>query len=138
MLAPAGVSSAGTIGKKTIRVISEDIFWNSFRTRLVSIAALLRRYSPLLHLLLRLLGHVPALLSVTNYELSALYECVQGTKLTPRELKQDPPKNVSFDPFGAATHSSAPQMLLFLVFGVLQLRVCLFERPHLEVVMPKV
>lgn len=37
-----------------------------------------------------------------------------------------------------APHSPAPETIFFLAFGVLQLRVCLFERLHHEVVAPKV
>jgi hypothetical protein len=44
-------------------VISDDTFSFSLRIRLVSIAALLTRYSPSPYPLLRLLSHVPALAS---------------------------------------------------------------------------
>jgi hypothetical protein len=56
-------------------VISDDISTHSFRTRLVSVAALLRRYSPSPHPLLRLLGHIPALLPVTNHDLLTMLFC---------------------------------------------------------------
>jgi len=49
--------------------ISDDISSYSFLTRLVSVAALLRCYSPSPHPLLRLLSHVPLSLLVTNYSL---------------------------------------------------------------------
>jgi hypothetical protein len=42
-------------------VISDDTFSNSLRMQLVSVAALLRRYSPSPHPLLKLLSHVSAL-----------------------------------------------------------------------------
>ena len=38
-----------------------DSYLSSILTRFVSIAALIRRYSPSAHLLLRLLSHVPAI-----------------------------------------------------------------------------
>jgi hypothetical protein len=41
--------------------VSDDNFALSLPTRLVSVAALLRRYSPSPHPLLRLLSHIPAL-----------------------------------------------------------------------------
>jgi hypothetical protein len=44
-----------------LQEVSDDISSNSLLTRLVSVAALLRRYSPSPHPLLRLLSHVPAL-----------------------------------------------------------------------------
>jgi hypothetical protein len=43
--------------------VSDDISSHSLLTRLISVAALLRRYSPLSHPLLRLLSHIPALAS---------------------------------------------------------------------------
>jgi hypothetical protein len=43
------------------KVILDDTFSILLRTRLVSIAALLKRYSPLPYPLLKLLSHIPAL-----------------------------------------------------------------------------
>jgi len=48
---------------RNLKEISDDISSHSLPTRLVSVAALLRRYSPSPHPLLRLLSHVPALAS---------------------------------------------------------------------------
>jgi len=45
----------------TFKEVSDDNFTISLPTRLVSVAALLKRYSPSPHPLLRLLSHVPAL-----------------------------------------------------------------------------
>jgi hypothetical protein len=56
-----GVVKTKSNMRRIILVISDDTFAISLRTRLVSIAALLRRYSPSPHPLLRLLSHVPAL-----------------------------------------------------------------------------
>jgi len=66
----------------------------------VSIAALLRRYIPSPHSLLRLLSHVPTL--VTNYILLTIQFCCvkfvnsiqlySGTKSARREPKQEPPQ----------------------------------------------
>jgi hypothetical protein len=50
-----------------ISVITDDNFAISLPSRLVTVAALLRRYSPSLHPQLRLLSHVPALASRANY-----------------------------------------------------------------------
>jgi hypothetical protein len=50
-----------------IVVISDDSYSLLLLTRIVGTAALLRRYSPSPHPLLRLLSHVPAHLPVANY-----------------------------------------------------------------------
>jgi hypothetical protein len=81
------------------------IFWKSqptlfpfpSRRGLVSVAALLRRYSPSPHPLLRLLSHVPALAYSNQLYLPCkscqLYTTLfRGTKSAPREPKQDPPR----------------------------------------------
>jgi hypothetical protein len=47
--------------KEFLKEVLDDISSHSLPTRLVRIAALLRRYSPSPHPLLRLLSHVPAL-----------------------------------------------------------------------------
>jgi hypothetical protein len=44
--------------------VSDDICSHSLPTRLVGVAALLMRYSPSPHPLLRLLSHVPSLHSI--------------------------------------------------------------------------
>jgi hypothetical protein len=49
------------LGLGTPWEVSDDISSNSLPTRLVSVAALLRRYSPSPHPLLRLLSHIPVL-----------------------------------------------------------------------------
>ena len=46
--------------REVIEEVSDDISSHSLPTRLVSVAALLRRYSPSPHPLLRLLSHVPS------------------------------------------------------------------------------
>jgi hypothetical protein len=70
---------------------------------LVSVTALLRRYSPSRHPLLSLLSHVPALVLVTNHtcraKLSTLYDFVQGSGGPNRllgSLNWTPPQNISF------------------------------------------
>lgn len=85
-----------------LQEVSDDISSNSLPTRLVSVAALLRRYSPSPHPLLRLLGHVPALPSINQpwfrllfctagRKLLPLHDYIQRTKSAPMEPKQEPP-----------------------------------------------
>jgi len=80
-------------------VILDDNFAISCLTWLVSIAALVRHYSPSTHPLLRLLSHVFALgyYSALLYESCRLYTTLfRGTKSAPREPKQDPLQNTFF------------------------------------------
>jgi hypothetical protein len=86
-------------------VISDDTFAIPLRTRLVSIAALLRRYSPSPHPLLRLLSHVPALPpSNSSLLFSYMRKLVSFTRLYSGgpsrllgNLNRSPPKNASFN-----------------------------------------
>jgi hypothetical protein len=99
---PVALVHALVMFKAIAEEISDDISSHSLPTRLVSVAALLRRYSPSPHPLLRLLSHVPALASSNQSYLPCkscqLYTTMfKGSKSAPREPKQDPPKNTSFN-----------------------------------------
>jgi len=83
-------TTSGTLFKE----VSNDILSHSLPTRLVSVTAPLRRYSPSPHPLLRLLSHVSALASSNQSylvcESCQLYTAMfRGTKSAPRESKQD-------------------------------------------------
>jgi hypothetical protein len=79
-----------------ISEVLDDISSHWLPTRLVSIAALLGRYSPSPHSLLRLICHVPDLAhyyrlcraKVVN--LTRLYSGFRGTESAPRAPKQEP------------------------------------------------
>jgi hypothetical protein len=86
---PLKLSSPDEISRleTTFQEVSDDNFAISLPTRLVSVAALLRRYSPSPHPLLRLLSHVPALASsdqsYLRAKLSTLHDFVQGDQVGP-------------------------------------------------------
>jgi hypothetical protein len=98
--------------RKTFKKVSDKIHSHSLLMRLVSIAALLRRYSPSPHPLLRLLSHVSALPRACTYDLSPLSTCT--CNLTPSGRITLPLSRLltcleNFDHTQPSNHSRSPQ-----------------------------
>jgi hypothetical protein len=80
------LSGVGRLRLLLASEVSDDISSHSLRTRSVSVAALLKRYSPSPDYLLRLLSHIPALASSNQIipavrKSSTLYDYVQGDQV---------------------------------------------------------
>jgi hypothetical protein len=109
--ASAILFSSAMTGQRFIVVITDDNFTISLPSRLVTVAALLRCYSPSLHPQLRLLSHVPALASRANY--TSLFirfysaEIVNSTRLFSggqNRPSRDPNRRPSLPPPPLALH----------------------------------